>query len=139
MGVMIDEAGCDDAPLRVDRALGGRTGVFANPDDLAVLDCDIRCKCGLARAVDDASVFDEQIKRHAYSSLLPPLDPSAAACRSGPPSQGRMARQHRFARCKMTLRSEGRSGNIFSQNATRVCGERRSPAKMSPAAARRAK
>src|SRR5271155_2654802 len=88
MGMMVDEPGCDDAPLGVDRPLGGGTGIFANPDDLAVLHRDIRCKCRLARTVHNAPVFNEQIKRHAYSSLFPPLGPSAAACRSGPPFLG---------------------------------------------------
>src|SRR5208282_184291 len=81
MGMMIDEPGCNDAPLGVNRAFGGGAGIFADPDDLAVLDRDIRCKCRLARAVDDAPVFNEQIKRHAYSSLLPPAPSERAACR----------------------------------------------------------
>src|SRR5256885_1950133 len=44
MGVMIDEPGGDDTPRGVDGALGGGTGIFADPDDLAVLHRDIRDK-----------------------------------------------------------------------------------------------
>ena len=72
MRVVIDEPGGNHAPLGVDRSLGGGASIFADPNDLAVMDRDIRCKCRLARAVDNAPVFDEQIKRHAYSSSLHP-------------------------------------------------------------------
>ena len=83
MGVMIDKAGRDDPPFGVDRALGGSPGIFADPDDLAVLHRHVRRKCRLARAVDDAPVFNEQIIRHdCFSSL--PRSPGAWGRRCGP-------------------------------------------------------
>src|SRR6202022_931924 len=72
MGMMIDEARRHDAPLGIDRPLGGSTGIFADPDNLAVLHRNIGGKCRLARAVDNAPVSDEQIIRHSSSSSLPP-------------------------------------------------------------------
>src|ERR1700746_3104195 len=72
MGMMIDEPRCDDAPLRVDHALGGSAGIFADPDDLSALYRDVRGKCRLARAGDDASVLDEQIIRHFFFLLVAP-------------------------------------------------------------------
>ena len=58
MGVMIDEPGGDDTPRGVDGARGGGTGIFADPDDRAVLHRNIREKSERARAVDDAPVCD---------------------------------------------------------------------------------
>src|SRR5439155_10813636 len=72
MGMMVDKPGRHDAPLGVDRPLGGSAGIFADPDDLAVLYRHIRGKCRLARAVDNAPVLDQQIIRHSSSSSLPP-------------------------------------------------------------------
>src|SRR5262245_25226615 len=71
MGVMIDEPGGDNAPRGVDGALGGGPGIFADPDDLAVLHRDICEKSSLARAVYDAPVCDQEIIRHAAFSSLP--------------------------------------------------------------------
>src|SRR5271166_1547090 len=132
MGVVVDKAGCDDAARGVDGTFGGSAGIFADPDNLAVLDRDIRGKCRLARAVDNAPVFNEQIIGHAYSSLLPPAPNERSGLSQRAAVLGRMARQRRFARCEMTLRREGRSDNRLSQNATRVCDQRRSAAKMFP-------
>ena len=72
MGMVIDKAGCHDPPLGIDRALGGGTGVFADPDNLAILHRNVGGKCRLARAVDNASIFDEQIKRHFFLLAAPP-------------------------------------------------------------------
>src|SRR5271166_6684240 len=114
MGVVVDTAGCDDAARGVDGTFGGSAGIFADPDDLAILHRDIRGKRRLARAVDNAPVFNEQIKGHAYSSLLPPAPNERSGLSQRAAVLGRMARQHRFARCEVTLRSEGRSSNTFS-------------------------
>src|SRR5262249_8344727 len=65
-GVVVDKARRDDPPFGIDRAFCRCTGVFADPDDLAVLDRDIRGKCRLARAVDNAPVLNEQIVCHFF-------------------------------------------------------------------------
>jgi len=98
MGVVVDKSGGDDAPLGVDRTFGGGAGIFANSDDLAVLDRNIRGKGRLARAVDHAPVFYEQIIRHAGSSSLPPRQPAnMAAWSEGTPASS----------AEVTLRFEG--------------------------------
>src|SRR5215831_5328616 len=88
MGVMVDEPGCDDAPLGVDRAFGCGAGIFADPNDLSALNRHIGGKCRLARAIDDASVLDQQIIRHGSFSSLP-RSVRARGSRGGrsPPSQ----------------------------------------------------
>ena len=92
MGVMIDEPGGDDAPRGVDGALGGGTGIFADPDDLAVLHRDIREKSELARAVYDAPVFDQEIIRHASFSSLPRAVRARGPHRGPSPNRGLVIR-----------------------------------------------
>jgi hypothetical protein len=72
MRVVVDEPGGNDAPLGVDRALGRRTGVFADPDDLAVLDRDIRRKCRLA----EPSTTRPFLMSRSYPMILSPHCPA---------------------------------------------------------------
>src|SRR6516225_4592301 len=65
MAVVIDEPGCDDPALGIDRPLGG-PAQFADLGDLAVLDRDIAAERRHSRAVDDAAVTDQEIIRHGY-------------------------------------------------------------------------
>jgi hypothetical protein len=61
MGVVVDKARGDDPPGRVDRALGGGAIIFADADNPAVLHRYIGVECRLTRAIDDASVFNENV------------------------------------------------------------------------------
>jgi hypothetical protein len=70
MGVMVDKPGRDDAPVRIDDALGGGAFIFPDPDDFPLMHRHIRLECRLARAIHDASIVDEQVICHdAFSSL----------------------------------------------------------------------
>src|SRR5437763_225971 len=80
MGVMVDKTRRDDPPGGIDRALGGRAVVFADPDDPAVLDRDIGLKRRLAGTVDHAPVLNEQIECHRF----PPVWGAAAAAMDRP-------------------------------------------------------
>src|SRR5204862_3458845 len=68
MRVVVDEAGRDDPAFGIDRPLGGRAIVFADPDNPAVLDRDIGLKRRLPGTVDHAPVLNEQIECHRFSS-----------------------------------------------------------------------
>src|SRR5262249_35439569 len=96
MSVMIDKPGSDNAPLGVDRPFGRCTGVFADPDNPAVLDRDIRGKCRLARAVHDATILDKQIIPHdSFSSLPRPMRARAPSRRVA--STGPVVHRHLYA------------------------------------------
>ena len=71
MGVVIDKARRDDAARCIDRALGRGTVGFADPDDPAVLHGDIGTECRFARAIDHASILDQEIVCHAIPPFLP--------------------------------------------------------------------
>src|SRR5262249_51710013 len=96
MGVMIDEPGGDHAPRGVDGARGGGPGIFADPDDRAVLHRDLREKSGLARAVDDAPVCDQEIIRLALFSSLPRAVRTPGPRHRTSPNRGRVTRLFRL-------------------------------------------
>ncbi len=65
--VDVDESGCDEQPVGVDRArrvLGDR----ADLGDVAVAYADVGRACGRARAVDDGAALDEQVKHGPASA-----------------------------------------------------------------------
>ena len=70
MRVHVDEAGCDDAPVGVDRALR-RLVDGADLDDASVAHSDVGAPAGCARAVDDVAARDQEIKHAAgdYGSM----------------------------------------------------------------------
>src|SRR3984957_18208831 len=61
----IDEAGRDDQ-VRCINCFLAAVGDFANLGDLAVLDCDVRATSKGAGAVDNRSVFDDEIVGHFH-------------------------------------------------------------------------
>src|SRR5713101_4856484 len=65
MRMRIDESGCDDEVTRIDYFLRAVFD-FANFGDAPVLDRDVAMKCGRPGSVDDTSVLDHEIVRHAY-------------------------------------------------------------------------
>src|SRR5579875_3499863 len=83
MGVMIDKARRDDAPVGVDNLVGD-PAELADRDDFALLDRNIRIKSRRSRAVDDAPVADQQIVGHGASSRIS----GPALCKAMPPASG---------------------------------------------------
>src|ERR1700737_1830885 len=68
MAVVVDKAGCHHLPRGVDRALR-RAAQLAEFDDLAVLDADIAAEGRRSRAVDDATILDQQVIGHPFPFL----------------------------------------------------------------------
>ena len=68
MGMMVDEPGGDDPPLDVDRSFGGGAGVFANPDDLVVLDATSAANAGSP----EPSTTRPFLMSRSYAMLIPP-------------------------------------------------------------------
>ena len=61
MGVDIDEAGGQDAPLCVDGFHRGLAFQFTDRDDPPVADCHIRSPPQRPRPIDDLRILDQQI------------------------------------------------------------------------------
>ena len=72
MGVEIDDARRDDAPLDVE-GRAGRPADRTDLDDGAVLDRDVGAVAGKAGAIDDHAVLDDQVVRHVLPSASPAL------------------------------------------------------------------
>jgi hypothetical protein len=59
--VQIDETRRNHHPLRIDHALAERGIEFANPGDAAIFHCHVAVEPGIAAAVDDLAVGDDDI------------------------------------------------------------------------------
>ena len=55
MGVPVDEAGCDDLPVRIQLALG-TAGDITNGGDAPVLNCNVGPIARVSRAVDHSAI-----------------------------------------------------------------------------------
>src|SRR5262249_20347593 len=61
VGVQIDETRRNHHPLRIDHALAERGIEFADPGDAAIFHCHVAVEPGIAAAVDDLAVGDDDI------------------------------------------------------------------------------
>src|SRR6516162_4820742 len=66
--MIVDKAGCYDAPFGIDGTFR-LAAQLAELHDLAVLDGDVALERRHPRAVDDASVLDQQVIRHRFPFL----------------------------------------------------------------------
>jgi hypothetical protein len=68
VAVVVDEPGRDDASIRFDDP-AGRAVEPSQPHDLAAGHGDVTVERGPTRAVDDATVLDQQVERHVVAPL----------------------------------------------------------------------
>ena len=68
VAVVVDEARRDDPTIRLDDLARG-AGEAPQLDDLSPGHGDVAVESGPTRAVDDASVLDEQVVSHAVAPL----------------------------------------------------------------------
>jgi hypothetical protein len=69
MRVMINESRSDDPAVGVDRAPGRGIG-FADPHNLSFMHRYIGLERGLAGAIRDTCILDQQVVRHGFFSLF---------------------------------------------------------------------
>ena len=67
MRVRVDEAGCDDEAVGVDRASCGRAPQVADRFDDAASDAEVSAALGRARSIDDAAIANQDVE-HGDSS-----------------------------------------------------------------------
>src|SRR5262249_39617910 len=75
-----------DAALGVDRAFGGGTVRFSDPDDFTILHGNVCSESRCPRTVDNAPVLYQEIIRHDFFSSLPAFadpEPSPQTLRCG--------------------------------------------------------
>ena len=80
MRMHVDEAGGDDLLCRVDSAVRFVLIELSNGGDLAVSDRDVRVEPTIARAIDDASITDQDVHHRRARRVTRQRDATGHEC-----------------------------------------------------------